>query len=278
MQTNVIQRQYDEVIAARYDRDPQSVVGDSLNRAIAQLEQEGLLEADERPCAALDLGVGTGRFLEMLIRRADRRIQPAGLDLAEKMIEIARARIPELTAIVQDARHFDEQFPEESFDLIATHFVTGFVPMRELAPKIWGRLSEGGYWSFVGGTKAGFPELQRKTNTRAMKWFSGTCRPAVDDVVCNPADQAEVVRTLEATGFAVRQKETFQPEVHFADLEEFLEFAYWGGWLTPFIEAMGLHKASLITRFILNTFFFAVHDHHSIEIVLAQKVGRPLTP
>ena len=68
MQTNVIQRQYDKVIALRYDRDPQSVVGDSLNRAVAHLEQEGLLRADDRLFAALDLGVGTGRFLEMLIR------------------------------------------------------------------------------------------------------------------------------------------------------------------------------------------------------------------
>ena len=69
------------------------------------------------------------------------------------MIEITRTRIPELTAVVQDARHFHKHFAEESFDLIATHFITGFVPMADLAPKIWSRLAEGGYWSFVGAPR-----------------------------------------------------------------------------------------------------------------------------
>ena len=44
--------------------------------------------------------------------------------------------------------------------------------MKVLAPKIYERLEEGGYWSFVGGTKAGFPALQAEANS----WFSaGLC-------------------------------------------------------------------------------------------------------
>ena len=39
MQTAAIQRQYDEIIASHYDFDPQSVIGDALDRAVAHVEQ-----------------------------------------------------------------------------------------------------------------------------------------------------------------------------------------------------------------------------------------------
>ena len=79
--------------------------------------------------------------------------------------------------------------------------------------------------------------------------------------------------TLERNGFVVRQCETYQPKLRFSNLEEFLEFAYYGGWLTPFIDAIGLHKAGALTRRLLNRFFFPMEDHHCVEIHLAQKVS-----
>jgi hypothetical protein len=57
-------------------------------------------------------------------------------------------------------------------------------------------------------------------------------------------------------------------------MDQFMDFAYRGGWLTPFIETLGVQKAGLTTRLLLDRFFFPIEDHHSIEIVLAQKVGR----
>ena len=194
-------------------------------------------------------------------------VQPFGLDLSSKMIDLARARLPDLAAVVENAANFGDQFPDESFDLIATHFITGFVPMAVVAPKIWGRLAPGGYWSFVGGTKAGFPALQRRANSRALNWLFGGKALPVDDLVCNPVDGAEVVRTLEANGFTIQQTESFAPGLHFADLDEFLEFGYWGGWLTPFIEDLGLHKAAPLVRVLLNLFVFPVDDQHAVEIV-----------
>jgi hypothetical protein len=147
-----------------------------------------------------------------------------------------------------------------------------------LAPKIHARLADGGWWSLVGGTKAGFPALQRKANSRAIRWLFGGRKLDVDGLVSNPADRAEVVGALEANGFAVRAAETFLPPLHFADLREFLEFAYYGGWLTPFIEALGLHRARPLVRAVLNTCVFPAKDHHCIEIVLAQKVGPGARP
>jgi SAM-dependent methyltransferase len=273
MQSQTIQRQYDEVIAPHYDRDPQSVIRPSLDRATAQIQSQELFRAGG-PLRVLDLGIGTGLFLAKLKALAGERLQPFGLDLSEKMIEIASQRIPDLVSAVGDAADFAHHFPGQSFDVICTHFITGFVPMRVLAPLIWERLEEGGFWSLVGGTKAGFPALQAKANGKLVRRLYGGKKLDVDDIVCNPAGRDEVVRTLEENGFAVRACETFEPPLTFRNLNQFMDFAYRGGWLTPFVETVGLHKAGLMTRLMMNWFFFPVKDHHSIEIVLAQKKDR----
>src|SRR5262249_37336723 len=150
----------------------------------------------------------------------------------------------------------------------------GFVPLAVLAPKIRAKLADGGCWSIVAGTKAGFPELQRQANVPHIRWMFGGKSLQVGALGCNPAGRREVTDPLEAEGFAAGDCETFTPEVRFANLDEFLEFAYRGGWLTPFVEALGLHEASWPVRTFLNTCVFPMKDHHSIEIVLAEKRGR----
>ena len=274
MDTLTVQRQYDHVVAPHYDLDPHKVIGRSLDRALGQVRKRQVLEYGTDPFQVLDVGVGTGSFLTRLKALGDDRVRPFGLDLSAKMIEAARRKVPDLVAAVDDAANLDNHFPGESFGLVCTHFITGFVPVGALAPKIWGRLEEGGYWSLVGGTKAGFPALQAKARSRLLGWFCGGDGLSVDDVVCNPAGRAEVVEALESNGFAVRAAETFEPALYFRNFDEFMDFAYRGGWLTPFIEALGLHKAGALTRWLVNRFFFPADDHHSIEVVLAQKVKK----
>jgi SAM-dependent methyltransferase len=271
MNVQTIQRQYDEVIAPHYDLDPQSVIGPSLDRAVHQLRQQHLLGNGAARLKVLDVGVGTGTFLAKLKALGGPRVQPFGLDLSEKMIDCACRKLPDLVAAVADAGHLDDHFPEHSFDLVSTHFITGFVPLRVLAPKIGSRLEEGGYWSLVGGTRAGFPALQARANSKLLRRLCGGRALPVDDLVCNPAGRDEVVETLEINGFVVRAAETFEPPLTFRNLDQFMTFAYQGGWLTPFIEALGLHKAGVLTRLLLDGLFFPVKDHHSIEIILARK-------
>jgi SAM-dependent methyltransferase len=271
MQANVIQRQYDEIIASHYDFDPQSVIGASLTRAVGQLERHEGAAGKEAALRVLDLGVGTGRFLEMLLAYAGPRIQPFGLDISQSMIDIACKRIPDLVPAVDDAANLDAHFPELSFGLICTHFITGFVPMGLLAPKIGDKLETGGLWSFVGGTKEGFPALQKKARGKLVQWLFGIKTVDVGGMVCNPVNEAEVVDTLERNGFAVRACETFCPSLRFKDFNEFLEFGYYGGWLTPFLEEVGFHKAPPMLRTVANALVFPVQDHHRIVIALAQK-------
>jgi SAM-dependent methyltransferase len=270
MHSSTIQHQYDEVIASHYDVDPHSVVGDSLDKAIWQIRRQKHIGSEVDPLAVLDLGLGTGRFLEKLGQHIE-NLQPFGIDISQKMIEIAHTRVPDLVSAIDDAANLDSHFEHESFDLVCTHFVTGFVPMRILAPKIHDKLTEAGYWSLVAGTAAGFPKLHAKAKGWLIKALFGGKDMNVQEMVCNPADHGEIVRTLEQHGFEVREWETFQPRLQFRNMADFMEFAYYGGWLTPFIERLGLHRAGWMTRAALNLALFPTEDHHSIEIVLAQK-------
>ena len=274
MMTQTIQRQYDEVIAFHYDLDHQSVTGSTLDRAARQICTEQLLDGDDEPLRVLDVGMGTGMFLAKLIALGGDAIQPFGIDLSAKMVENAYQKIPNLVAAIDDAVNLDAHFLDQPFDLICTHFLSGFVPLSILAPKICSRLQEGGYWSYIGATKVSFPTLQAKANSRLIRWLSGGRSLRVDDLSFSPANRQEIFQTLEQNGFVVRQCETYQPALKFRNMDEFMDFAYRGGWLTPFIEALGLHKSGWLTQWMLNRFFFPVEDHHSIEIHLAQKVTR----
>jgi SAM-dependent methyltransferase len=272
MHTELTQRQYDEVIAPHYDDDPQSVIGDSLDRAVSQLIQH-FGGQSVKQLSVFDIGVGTGMFLAEFRRSTEFDIRPFGIDLSEKMIDIALDKVPDLMAEVGTAERMEDYFSGESFDLISTHFVTGFVPLQALAPKIRERLQPDGIWSIVGGTKAGFSASQRKANSKLIRWLFGGRRLQVDDLVCNPADLHEVETTLRQHGFKICQSEVFTPQLYFADFDEFLDFAYWGGWLTPFVESMGLHKCRPLVRALLNRLVFPMKDHHNIAIVVAQKIG-----
>jgi SAM-dependent methyltransferase len=269
--SQTIQRQYDEIIAHHYDLDPQSVLGDSQGRAVAQIRKRDILHGGDTPLDVYDVGMGTGLFMEKLKAQANGRLRPFGLDLSAKMVDIARERLPGLEAAVGDAATLDTYFGDRRFDLISTHFITGFVPMGVLAPKIHARLKEGGCWSLVGGSKAGFPALQAEADREIVRRAFGGKKLSVDQLACNPAGAEEVAQTLAENGFEVLEAETFEPAVKFKDLDEFLAFAYHGGWLTPFVEALGLHQAGRVKRLMLNLLCFPVEDHHSIEIVLARK-------
>ncbi len=274
MDSQTIQRQYDDVIAAHYDLDPQSVNDRALDGAIHQIRKHHLFEEGGGSLKVLDVGVGTGKLLARLKELGGHRVSPFGLDFSEKMVETACRKVPDLVAEVDDAANLAAHFTAESFDVICTHFITGYVPMATLAPQIHRRLAKGGHWSFVGGTQAGFPALRATANRRLVRLAFGRGRKlAPEPMTCNPNDRAEVVKTLEANGFAVRAAETFEPGLLFSNFEEFMSFGYRGGWLTPFIETLGLHKAGPITRMLLDTMVFPIEDHHSIEIVLAQKVN-----
>jgi SAM-dependent methyltransferase len=266
-----IHRAYNDVVASHYDRDPQGVIGRSLEHAVRQMQAEGLLGSGGESLRVLDIGMGTGQFLLRLKDLTDDHIVPFGVDLAENMVEVARKKMPDLTAVVGDAAELDAYFPGQQFDCICTHFVTGYVSMRVLGPKIAGRLRPGGYWSLVGGTRAAYPALQAKGDSKLLRRLTGAGSRKVDDTVLNPANLREVADTMGALGFEMRAGETFEPTLEFKDFDQFMEFGYTGGWLTPLIEEMGLHRAGPLKRWLLNRLAFPIGDSHNIVIALGRK-------
>jgi SAM-dependent methyltransferase len=272
MESLTIQRQYNEIIAPHYDQDPQGVTGASLDKAVAQLCNQHVIGNGEAGLKVYDVGAGTGMFLTRLKALGGEHIRPFALDLSEKMIEWARRKMPDLQTAVDTAANLDAYFPDESFDVISTHFVSGFVPLSVLAPKVHARLADGGYWSIAAGTSAGYPALQAKANSKLARWLLGGRKLVIEDISCLPSGRQEMLATIENAGFAVLECETFEPAIHFKNLDEFMTFAYRGGWLAPFVEALGLHKAGFMTRLLMNWFLFPVHDHHSIELILTRKI------
>lgn len=271
MSTQTIHHAYNEVVATHYDLDPQGVIGRSLDLGIEQLRKQELLGEGRPPLRILDIGMGTGLFLGKLKQIAGDQVVPYGIDLSENMVEFARRRIPDLQVVVGDATRLDSVFPGEQFDCISTHFVTGFVSMRVLAPQIAQRLRPGGYWSLIGGTKKAYSALQAKGDSRLLRWLSGAGSRTMDDTVLNPADLAEVSEVWNATGFEVCQGETFEPALEFKNFDQFMEFGYHGGWLTPLIESMGLHRAGPLKKWVLNQIAFPVNDAHNIVVALGRK-------
>jgi len=270
MSTETIHRAYNDVVSPYYDLDPQGVIGRSLDCAVGHLQKEAHLGASQEPFRVLDIGMGTGLFLGKLRELAGNQIVPFGLDLAENMVENARRRIPDLAAIVGDAALVDTYFPGQQFDCICTHFITGYVSMRVLAPKIASRLKAGGFWSLVGGTKSAYPGMQAKGNSKLLRWLSGAGSRKVDETVLNPANLQEVDETMKAHGFEVCSGETLQPTLEFRDFDQFMEFAYRGGWLTPLIESLGLHRAGAMKRWLLDRLIFPVTDSHNIVVALGR--------
>ena len=270
MESAVIQRQYDDVIASQYDQDPQTTTSNSLERALDHLDAEGILSAILPAMRVLDVGMGTGMFLEKLRSRSQRVIEPWGIDISEKMASIAKTKLPDLVCAIDDGANLDHHFNDEKFDLVATHFVTGFVPIDHIAPRIFEKLEAGGVWSFVGGTTAGYGELQRRAGHPLLKLLFGHGAPDLQGMIC-PNSERDIIEVLKKNGFEILMSETFEPELKFPDFASFIEYGYHGGWLTPFIEEIGLHKAKRWQQAILNRLVFPVVDHHSIVLAVARR-------
>jgi SAM-dependent methyltransferase len=270
MNTTAICRQYDELIAPHYDRDPQSITAYSLDRAVNQLEEAGVLHGALPALRVLDLGMGTGMFLERLRARSPRPIEPCGIDISRNMLDEAVKKLPDLAGVVDDAANLDRHFTGEEFDLVSTHFLTGFVPLDHLAPRIWQKLKPGGCWSFVGGTAQAYPALQKVANNPLLRLMFGGQRVRFDDMIL-PASTDDALAGFERHRYEVLCSDTFTPALRFGDFDEFMDFAFHGGWLTPFLEQIGLQKAGKGMRTLLNKMVFPMQDAHNIAMAVLQK-------
>jgi 2-polyprenyl-3-methyl-5-hydroxy-6-metoxy-1,4-benzoquinol methylase len=105
----------------------------------------------------LDIGCGPGNVAKQLC--AAKRLDITGIDLSEKMLELARQQVPQGRFYLQDSRK--AVFPASSFDAIIlsfsiVHLETEAAKLLLLRAAEW--LKPGGYLyvSFMEGKQAGF--------------------------------------------------------------------------------------------------------------------------
>jgi SAM-dependent methyltransferase len=141
--------------------NPRAQSGFGGDEARWEAARRPIAEAVDRPGTCLDIGCANGHLLECLVRWSPHRIEPYGLDLAPRLVELARRRLPQWAErfFVGNAETWE---PPLRFDFARTELV--YVPgerqrafverllTRVVAPG--GRLIVCGYGSPRSGLRA----------------------------------------------------------------------------------------------------------------------------
>lgn len=149
---------YEEHYLASDDPRRQSGFGGDEERWKAA--RRPIVEAIDRDGSFLDIGCANGYLLESIVRWSERRIEPFGLDFSPRLVELARARLPQWADRIYlgDALEWE---PPRRFDFVRTELV--YAPeerWRELVERLLegavapgGRLIVCGY----GSPRSGIP-------------------------------------------------------------------------------------------------------------------------
>lgn len=113
--------EYFDRIAGRYDSWYRTKTGSYVDRTEKRLIFSMMRSKKGK---ALDLGCGTGNYTVELHKRG---FDVVGVDLSEKMLEIARGKLPDVEFVRASA--YNLPFNDESFDLVLS--VTMFEFLRE---------------------------------------------------------------------------------------------------------------------------------------------------
>lgn len=116
--------------------NPRAQSGFGGDEARWEAARRPIAEALDRDGAFLDIGCASGHLLECLVRWTPHRIEPYGLDLAPRLVELARRRLPQWAAriFVGNALTWE---PPRRFDFVRTELV--YVPSdcrRELVERL----------------------------------------------------------------------------------------------------------------------------------------------
>jgi SAM-dependent methyltransferase len=134
---------YEEHYLASDDPRRQSGFGGDEERWEAA--RRPIVRAIDRPGSFLDVGCANGHLLESLVCWSPHSIEPYGLDFSARLVELARARLPQWADrfFVGDALEWE---PPRRFDFVRTELV--YAPeerRRELVERLLARvLAPGG--------------------------------------------------------------------------------------------------------------------------------------
>lgn len=141
---NVIRTFFDD-ISPRYD-----FINDVLSLRLDGLWRKRALKQvlDGSECRLLDLGTGTGKFLEVFLKKKTWKLA-VGLDFSSRMLEKARDQMSEKAGFVSADFHA-LPFQNEAFDLIISSFALRSVKdMQVFCSEVYRILQPGGKAAFL---------------------------------------------------------------------------------------------------------------------------------
>ena len=206
-----VHRAYNDVVASHYDLDPQGVIGRSLDLAVRQLQSEDLFGPARpsrwRPRYRHGDGSiswqaqGSGRRSDRAVWPRSRREHGGERTQADSGPDRGGGRCDRLRRLLSRASNSTASALTSSRDTCRCACSRPRSPAGS---------RPGGYWSLVGGTKAAYPRLQAKGDSKLLRWLTGIGSRKMDDTVLNPANLAGGRRHMKAHGLEAAG-ETFSP-------------------------------------------------------------------
>jgi SAM-dependent methyltransferase len=215
-----------DAIAASYDSDPFSLIGDSRELALAQLGDRVRGAGAPR---LLDIGCGTGLLLGRL-RELAPEAQLFGLEPSAEMRRVAKQRAG-LEIAAGGSDDLCTLYEAASFDGVALHYILAYVERDRVFADIARLLRPGGWFSLVTSTHeshAGLMEIGRALHT-------------IEDPLerlTTPKDLDDAVGAVEAAGLRCVAAESFIRDVTFANFAELRHFGVNVGWFVQFADVL----------------------------------------
>ena len=229
-------RLYDEQVASTYDRDDFGLLRGVRALAVAHIISSGL----PQDATILDLGAGTGESL-VAIRDAFPRGRFIGIDLSERMLAIAREKMP-IETYVDDACRADAHVEAGGVDLVLAHFLTSFVDRRRLFEVARRTMRTGGLLSVASTT------LQAMARLRAGVAAQLGLEPTIASVAPGVPNADVLVQELTDTGFVVTAIDTYRQHVAFETAGACLEWGMTSGFFTQAVALLGAERVNALVQ------------------------------
>jgi SAM-dependent methyltransferase len=252
-----VDKLYDDGIAKHYDGGAdRGLFAGSRGVASRQIEAHGAGARVER---ILDFALGTGESLVAIAGQFPRAAK-LGIDLSEKMIEIARRKV-DVTAFRGDSRNAAAFVAPGSIDLGLMHFLLGYVEATEALAAAAACLRAGGLFSLVTSTFESFQKLHLVAQGFVSEEF-------IRSGIHTPEGSAHVRALVEAAGFDVLALDVDRRTLSFRDFDDLYEFGTRSGLFASSFAALTAEQIAFMRA---AKEFFPFEDEYQATVVLARK-------
>ncbi len=225
----------------------------------------------------LDLGVGSGTFLQKLLQVMP-KADFTGIDVSSEMLKQAKQSIP-LTTIEASVAEVNRFLPPHSQDLVLAHFINAYIPIDNLfdVAKLMTRAN--GYYSMITTTYDSFPSAQQQlaefiSHDSILSSVVGHYYKSIVKNTTVAANSNELMQAFKQHQFEVLDHRRLEIPITLNNIDELALFGIEGTWFLNSLSIRMLPKYFLIQRLkrlFCKIFTFPYHDTHIIDVVLARK-------